>query len=1850
MLMNAADRHDPFAVLKRAATVPGRSLRRASVALLMLAGALALLLFGAGGVVQAQTEQALVSNIGQSVSGAIEFATSDLAQEFVTGPKDTGYTLSGIQLELLVTGNTDFPTVKLFSASANGTEVATLRAPRNASPGNKATYTYTATSVITLPPSTSYWVVAEGGSGSWYAGGTREDGTPAPGWSIADRYESRNDESTGAFTTQAAGTYALKIRVNGTIDPPQTERAKVSNIDHGVSGAIEFATSDLAQEFVTGPKDTGYTLSGIQLELLVTGNTDFPTVKLFSASANGTEVATLRAPRNASPGNKATYTYTATSVITLPPSTSYWVVAEGGSGSWYAGGTREDGTPAPGWSIADRYESRNDESTGAFTTQAAGTSALKIRVNGWNNLPPVPLVNNTKQGGDSSINVLIDHAQAFTTGSKATGYTVTGVTIISEDGEGDDIALQICEVDGNVHPTTACTDLTPPSSFAAGRLLFTVPAGTTLRLPADTTYTVVFQSPGGPHVTVDATENEAEDSSSLPGWSIRDKHQTKNSDAWGDTVTESSLRIAIQGTVTTSPPTGAPTIRGIALVGHTLTASTAGIADPNGLPSAFTYQWKRYAANGTTFEANVGRNSSTYRLTRSEEGKKVLVGVSFTDNSGRREGPVVSAVYPSSGTVGAAPLVSNTGRQGTSATYISDDHAQAFTTGSNVTGYTVTGVTVISSDGERDAVALQICEVDGNVLPTTACTALTPPVSFAAGPLVFTAPTGTPLTLAADTTYTVVFKSPGGAWVWVHTTRDRDDPSSSPGWSIRDTYQVRTGSWRDIDSSLTLRIAIQGTVNAPPTPATGTPAIRGVALVGQTLTASTAGIVDPNGLPSVFTYQWKQYAADGITFEANVGGNSSRYMLAASEEGKKVKVAVSFTDNKGYSEGPLLSAAYPSSGTVGAATLVSNASQGGAGDTNITADQAQAFTTGSNVTGYTVAGVTIISEDGEGDDIALQICGVDGSVHPTTACTALTPPVSFAAGPLVFTAPTGTPLTLAADTTYTVVFKSPGGESVRVDATWNDGEDSFSFPGWSIRNKHQVKDTNGWRDRNYDIAIRIVIQGTITHFPATGTPAIGGVALVGQTLTASTAGIADPNGLPSAFTYQWKRYAANGTTFEANIGGNSSTYRLTRSEEGKNVKVSVSFTDLRGSREGPLVSAVYPPSGTVGVAPVVSNTSQGDDSNATIYQDHGQAFTTGYNLTGYTVTGVTIISEDGEGDDIALQICGVDGNGHPIVACKNLTAPGSFAAGPLVFTAPTGTPLTLSSRTTYMVVFKSPGGDGVRVDATTGNNEDHSSVVGWSIRDWFLWSNTPDLWRPGSGSRALRIAIQATANPPSTTAPTAMDSTVTTIKNSPYTFAAADFNFSARTPGDTLASVWILGPPLRGTLTHNGVAVTVSQTVTKAQLDVGNLVYTPAAGEFGLGYTRFHFRVSGGSEASTGLYRMTIDVSLVNDPATGTPTISGIALAGHTLTASTVGIVDLNGVPRVFTYQWKRYAADGTTFEANIGGNSSTYTLTQSEEGKKVLVEVSFTDLSGSREGPLLSAAYPSSGTVQSATVSFGASSYTVAEGGSQSMTVTLSADPERRVTIPIAATPQGDTTAADYSVPTSVTFNAGDTSQTITFNATQDTDDDDGESVVLAFGTLPSGVSAGITTQATVSITDDDDPQVSVSYGQAAYTVAEGGNQSMTVTLSADPERRVTIPIAATPQGDTTAADYSVPTSVTFNAGEMSQTITFNATQDDIDDDGESVVLAFGTLPSGVSAGITTQATVSITDDDDPQVSVSYGQAAYTVAEGGEPVDDGDAERGPGAHGAHSAHGDAPGRHDCRRLLRADERDVQRG
>ena len=173
-------------------------------------------------------------------------------------------------------------------------------------------------------------------------------------------------------------------------------------------------------------------------------------------------------------------------------------------------------------------------------------------------------------------------------------------------------------------------------------------------------------------------------------------------------------------------------------------------------------------------------------------------------------------------------------------------------------------------------------------------------------------------------------------------------------------------------------------------------------------------------------------------------------------------------------------------------------------------------------------------------------------------------------------------------------------------------------------------------------------------------------------------------------------------------------------------------------------------------------------------------------------------------------------------------------------------------------------------------------------------------------------------------------------------------------------------------------------------------------------------------------------------------------------------------------------------------------------------------------------------------------------------------------MTVPIIKTNQGGASDTDYSgVPSGLTFSSGETEKSFSFTAVQDTDDDDDESVLLAFGTLPTGVSAGANSEATVNITDDDVPAVTVSYEQSSYTVGEGSSVTVKVTLSADPERTVTVPITRTNQGGASDTDYSgVPSGLTFSSGETEKSFSFTAVQDTDDDDDESVLLASAPCP----------------------------------------------------------------------------------
>ena len=663
--------------------------------------------------------------------------------------------------------------------------------------------------------------------------------------------------------------------------------------------------------------------------------------------------------------------------------------------------------------------------------------------------------------------------------------------------------------------------------------------------------------------------------------------------------------------------------------------------------------------------------------------------------------------------------------------------------------------------------------------------------------------------------------------------------------------------------------------------ATGQPTISGTPETQQTLTASAAGIQDGDGgIPTTFDYQWMRYSPDGTTFETNIGTNSNEYLLVLEDEGKRIRVRVnSFFDGKDNEEGPFLSDLHPSDNAITAPliyTMVSNIGKpvDSPQAVNIsTKPWSQSFTASNQTGTYILSSATILSIDPEGDEFTVKICEVQGNA-PTESCTDLDPPASFTAGPLEFTSPSDRTITLFKGATYALVFRVAAGTTVTLPSTDEDVEDPITLPGWSIRNRSQFLSNNQWMDRGHDVSYLIAIRGEPSQISqASGRPTISGNPSVGQVMTASTDSIIVPEAVDGNFSYQWKRLAGNGSTFEANVGSNSNQYRLTADDLDKKVQVEVRFVDTRGSFVGfPLTSPAYPTGAAISAAPLMSNTSQSGNSNEPMSTEVGQPFTTGRSPNGHQLSRITIFYDDEEKRRVDLKVCETSSGGSPTEDCWNLNRPGSLAPGPLNFTVPKAHFRVLDPNTTYAVVLNGPkprtvettvdntcpqddpdflescGQEVVitviiaaQVGVTTSNGEDPTSSPGWSIRNAYQ-ENNEGAWSDISSGSSIRMALHADPAP--------------------------------------------------------------------------------------------------------------------NKEPAGIPVVTGTARVGQVLTATADDIADQNGLPSRFTYQWKRYSAEGV-FETEIGANSNQYTLTSRDLNKKLQIEVSYTDLHGYSEGPLISDDFP---------------------------------------------------------------------------------------------------------------------------------------------------------------------------------------------------------------------------------------------------------------------------------------------------
>ena len=147
--------------------------------------------------------------------------------------------------------------------------------------------------------------------------------------------------------------------------------------------------------------------------------------------------------------------------------------------------------------------------------------------------------------------------------------------------------------------------------------------------------------------------------------------------------------------------------------------------------------------------------------------------------------------------------------------------------------------------------------------------------------------------------------------------------------------------------------------------------------------------------------------------------------------------------------------------------------------------------------------------------------------------------------------------------------------------------------------------------------------------------------------------------------------------------------------------------------------------------------------------------------------------------------------------------------------------------------------------------------------------------------------------------------------------------------------------------------------------------------------------------------------------------------------------------------------------------------------------------------------------------VSFGEAAYEVDEGGSVSIAVELSDDPDREIRIPIAVTRGEGVEEDEFSVVEHVTFVDGQTRAEVEFGTSGDHVDEDDEVVVLRLGPrLPTDILAGDPVVTEVTIIDDDVRGVRLS--PATLEVSEGDSAGYTAQLTSQPTGDVTVRMTA--------------------------------------------------------------------------------------------------------------------------------------
>lgn len=147
--------------------------------------------------------------------------------------------------------------------------------------------------------------------------------------------------------------------------------------------------------------------------------------------------------------------------------------------------------------------------------------------------------------------------------------------------------------------------------------------------------------------------------------------------------------------------------------------------------------------------------------------------------------------------------------------------------------------------------------------------------------------------------------------------------------------------------------------------------------------------------------------------------------------------------------------------------------------------------------------------------------------------------------------------------------------------------------------------------------------------------------------------------------------------------------------------------------------------------------------------------------------------------------------------------------------------------------------------------------------------------------------------------PTSQSFTVTLDEDTPTAITPAMIPY-VDINADPLTALKVVEPPASGVLTLSGTPVLPLEYVTAADLQAGNLVFTPATNAVGAPYTTVPFQVYDGTVYSVATYTITFNVIAVNDPPTsadGTITTVQGPNEVYTISVSDFAYQDTEGAP-----------------------------------------------------------------------------------------------------------------------------------------------------------------------------------------------------------------------------------------------------------------------------------------------------------------------------------------------------------------